>query len=94
MQPWRVMHPAGNNARYEVRMQPIPQSQDMFPANIAGAAPATSADPTALRESNVRRRAEPIKRPPKARLPEPASAQGSDKHEGKPPPALWRDLDF
>jgi hypothetical protein len=94
MQPWRVMHPAGNNARYEVRMQPLPQPQDTLPANIAGAAPAPSADPAALREANVRKRTEPIKRAPKTRPAEPPSAHARDKHEGESAPALWRDLDF
>jgi serine/threonine protein kinase len=94
MQPWRVMHPAGNNARYEVRMQPLPQRQDTLPASIAGAEPAPGADPTPLREPNVRRRAEPQRRAPKTRHAEPPPAQAPDRGEGESAPSLWRDLDF
>jgi hypothetical protein len=94
MQPWRVMHPAGNNARYEVRMHALPRPSDTLPANIAGGAPASGADLGQPREAGVRRRAEPIKRAQKARPAVPASAETPNKHAGGSAPALWRDLDF
>jgi serine/threonine protein kinase len=94
MQPWRVMHPAGNNARYEVRMQALPQPQDMLPANIAGGAPNSDADTASLRDASLRKRAEPIKRTPKARPAQPPATAPTREPDRETPPPLWRDLDF
>jgi serine/threonine protein kinase len=96
MQPWRVMHPAGNNARYEVRMQALPQ-QEMLPANIAGGDPAPSNEAASPREANVRKRPEPVKRSGKLRASQLApqtSPQTSKEHDGDKAPPIWRNLDF
>jgi serine/threonine protein kinase len=94
MQPWRVMHPAGNNARYEVRMQALPQPQETLPASIAGTDAAQAGNPAPPREANARRRSEPVKRAPKMRPAESLPAQAPGKHEGESAPPLWRNLDF
>jgi serine/threonine-protein kinase len=83
-QPWRMQLPAGNNAKYEVRMPLLPA------ANGAGAggggAPAAveaSAKPAVAAPTRTERRA-----------PSRKDRDGSARKGAKKPPAVWRNLDF
>jgi hypothetical protein len=92
MQPWRVMHPAGNNARYEVRMQPVqpvPPPQEALPAAIAGSDRAVVPQLPPSRDSRSRKHPEPTKRASPIRAP-----QTAKEREGEKAPPIWRDLDF
>jgi hypothetical protein len=90
MVPWRVMHPAGNNARYEVRMQPAQLREAAAPKPVAAELTQLNGGPTAGEADAVPE--------PRLRKRESSAKPRSKKPPANPPrdkaPRLWRDLDF
>jgi hypothetical protein len=92
-QPWRVMHPAGNSADYEVRMPLLVQTT---PTAAAGT---DAHDPAPIAPSHTKaepRRPRTSEKPsPRVQPPTPAPAPAPTKSApDKKAPTVWRNLDF
>jgi hypothetical protein len=94
-QPWRVMHPAGNSADYEVRMPLLVQTTPTAAAGTDAHDPAPTAPPHTKAEPRRPRSSEKpsprVQQPKPAPAPEPAPTKSAPD---KKAPTVWRNLDF
>jgi predicted Ser/Thr protein kinase len=89
-QPWRVMHPAGNSADYEVRMPLLVQTTPTAAAGTGAHEP-----PSAPAHKSEPRRPRSSEKPSAPRVQQPKPAPAATKSTAdKKAPTVWRNLDF
>jgi serine/threonine-protein kinase len=90
-QPWRVMHPAGNSADYEVRMPLLVQTTPTAAAGTGAHEPPSAPAHT----KSEPRRPHSSEKPSAPRVQQPRPAPAATKSTpDKKAPAVWRNLDF
>jgi serine/threonine protein kinase len=95
-QPWRVMHPAGNSADYEVRMPLLLQTTPTAAAGSEALDPSPTPGSHVKTEPRRPRNGSETSSAPRVQGPRamPAKPAAAKTSPDKKAPTVWRDLDF